>query len=180
MIWQRAFWGHKTPKIPKIPKIPKTHPGWALNRFWVSSNQYWPILVPYETHFRKEGGGSYYVNFWEISFLQVVSPDENSNLRYPISYIWYLNGLKMYHWGNYTLFYGFWEVLKFFGYVSTETAPPQTAPNAPKRVSPETKAKIGDFGHLKIWSKNCCKSTKIGPNIDFWVFWQLCGSCGHF
>ena len=135
-----------------------------------SYGRFWSLTKPIFARRGGGAGGSYYVNFWEISFLQVVSPDENSNLRYPISCIWCLNGLKMYHWGNYTLFYGFWEVFKFFGYVSTETAPPKTAPNAPKRVSPETKAKIGDFGHLKIWSKNGCKSTKIGPNIDFWAF----------
>ena len=67
-FFRGAFWGHKTPKIPKIPKIPKTRPDWPLSGFWVSSNQFWPILVPYETHFRKEGGGSYYVNFWGKSF----------------------------------------------------------------------------------------------------------------
>ena len=77
---------------------------------------------------------------------------------------------KFYLWGNCTLSYGFWEVFKLFGYVSTETAPPKTAPNGTKRVSPETNAIIGDFGHLKIWPKNGCKSTKIGPNIDFWAF----------
>ena len=55
-FFRGAFWGHKTPKIPKIPKIPKTPPDWPLNGFWVSSNQFWPVLVPYETHFCKEGG----------------------------------------------------------------------------------------------------------------------------
>ena len=30
--------------------------------------------------------------------------------------------------------------------------------------------RIGDFGHLKIWPKNCYKSSNIGPKIDFLVF----------
>ena len=171
-FFRGAFWGHKTPKIPKIPKIPKTPPGWALNRFWVSPNQFWPILVPYETHFRKgRGGGSYYVNFWEISFLEVLSPGEKSNLRQHISYIWCLNGLKFNHWGNYTLFYGFWEVFKIFGYVSTETAPPKTAPNGPKREVQKQRPKSVILVISKFDRKMAVNRPKSVQISIFGLFW---------